>query len=152
MSYRSKNRISRWPRLLPAALAAVMMIVPFGGGFLQLAPAQDSGRVCFADGVKYRPGVVLRMESPESSVTKECSGGSWVRTSKAATAVLKIAAKSFCIVQPSTSPQFCRCQDGEYSLGAIIKTADETFLRCDRFELGKFTTWRAATRNELGAK
>jgi beta-lactamase regulating signal transducer with metallopeptidase domain len=112
MSYRPKNRILPTPHLLQAALAAVMIIVPFGGGFLHSAPAQN----------------------------------------KAATAVLKKADQSFCKVQPSTSSRYCICQDGKYSLGAIVKTADDTFLRCDRFELGKFTAWRTATLRERGRK
>jgi hypothetical protein len=85
-----------------------------------------------------------------AGITKECSARSWIPTSKPATATVRAKPQSVCEIRPSQSSNACRCQDGDYSLGAIVRTSDNSFIRCDRFELGKFTAWRPATSRELG--
>jgi len=148
MSYRPKSSVPPMRRLLPVALAAVMTIVPFGGGLLRSAHASVSGSACFVDSVRYSQGSVVRM----AGITKECSAGSWIPTNKTATATVRAKPQFVCEIRPSQSSNACRCQDGDYSLGAIARTSDNSFIRCDRFELGKFTAWRPATSRELGAR
>jgi bla regulator protein blaR1 len=158
MSYRLLSPASRMPRFLLGSLGAMMTIVPFVNGFLQqsVLHAQTKESACLFDGVAYAQGAVLQMGSSPQSATRECSGGHWIPTSKAATAVFKDKSRpqpqSVCETQPSTSPNACRCQDGDYSLGAMRRSANGGVLRCDKFELGKFTTWRLATPRELEAK
>lgn len=160
MFYRSHDRASR-SRLVLGAVVTVMTVVPFGAGLLQesalnaqtteakQAVADSNAAACFAGDVKYPQGTVLQMTR---STKKECSQGSWVPTTKPATAVFHQKPGPACRVEPSTSPNACQCQSGSYSLGAITQDVNHAFIRCDRFELGKFTTWRSATPSELGKK
>lgn len=160
MSYRSHDRASR-SRLVLGALATIMTVVPFVAGFIQESAlnaqtreekqtlADSNAAACFAGDVKYPQGTVIQMTR---STKKECSQGSWVPTAKPATAVFHQKPVPPCRIEPSTSPDACQCQNGTYSLGAITQDVNHAFIRCDRFELGKFTTWRSATPSELGRR
>jgi beta-lactamase regulating signal transducer with metallopeptidase domain len=161
MSYGLKGRSSWVPRLLLGTLAAMVILVPLGNGILQQSTLHaetltnnqqmiepESANICVYDSTKYPQGTVAQM----GKHARECSHGRWIPTSKLATVFPVVKPPSSCVIQPSTSANACRCQDGQYSLGAVTKDVNHAFIRCDRFEIGKFTTWRPATPSEAGTK
>ena len=164
MSYPLQHPVSWLPKLLLGWLGALITIVPLSIGFLhselnaQTVAANRQGTLtakqvaCVFNGVNYQPGTVLRMGEAAGSPARECSSGKWIASRKSATLVSKAKLHDPCEAEPSTSSNACRCQDGDYSLGAIVQSANSTAIRCDRFELGQFTTWRPATPRERGEK
>jgi len=158
MSNDSKNANAGLRRVLLTALASVMTLVPFAIGFLQqptLRAQQSStsvgSRACRYADVEYPQGTVLQMGTISSSPKKVCVQGSWQKTNRAATAVAKDSTQrpAICKPQQSTSPKACICGGVEFSLGAMVNTPDGA-MRCDKFVLGQFTTWRAVTSSDLG--
>lgn len=165
MRYSSRPSASQISGLLLGVGAA--SILTLGLGFLhpsalaaQSADKQgaiastDKESVCFAHGRQFLAGSVIWIDSAKH----ECSAGEWIPTMKPLGAVFRFSqqprtessSRAVCQIRPSTSDHSCRCQDGDYSLGAIVESADRTFIRCDRYEIGKFTAWRPATPNEMG--
>ena len=165
MSYPIRNSLPHAPRALLGALAAVMTVAPFIVGFLQQSAlrAQTGGGgqksqsaakpgMCSFAGVAYPEGTVLKMGTSAYAATKICANEAWEPTDKTATVVAKAPPPFVCEPKPSTSANECVCSErGRFSLGDIVNTANGK-MRCDKFELGQFTTWRPATQAELGAK
>lgn len=145
-------------RVLLTGLVSLVTFVPFSVGFLQqpMLHAQQASvsatrKGCqFAD-IEYPDGAVLQMGTSPSSAKKACVQGSWEKTERPATAVAKDATRAPAVCKPeqSTSPKTCACGGGEFSLGAIVKTPQGA-MRCDKFVVGQFTTWRAVTSADLG--
>jgi beta-lactamase regulating signal transducer with metallopeptidase domain len=157
MSNDLQNSNPRLRRVVLTGLASVMTLVPFSIGIFQQptlqaqqATASTTGSACRFAGVEYREGAVLQMGTSRSS-KKACVQGSWEKTDRPATAVAKNDAERPVVCKPeqSTSPTTCACSGAKFSLGAIVNTP-EGVMRCDKFVLGQFMTWRAATSADLG--
>jgi hypothetical protein len=102
MSYPIRNSLPHAPRALLGALAAVMTVAPFIGGFLQQSAlrAQTGGGgqksqsaakpgMCSFAGVAYPEGTVLKMGTSAYAATKICANEAWEPTDKTATVVAK---------------------------------------------------------------
>lgn len=170
MLYSSRDSVPHTARFLVGVLASAMTIGPLAWGFLGVSTAygqtkKDSGTAsttldsqsssCNYDGKAYPEGTVIQNEAGQQM----CIGGGrdhsyWTRTNDAArersrkVIVLpptQPAPHIICEPKPSSSPKLCACQDGIFSLGAIVDSLNGK-LRCDK---GK---WRPATRAEVGLK
>jgi bla regulator protein blaR1 len=172
MSCRISNSPTNAPRTLLCLLVAAMTMVPLLGGFLQQSvvhaqnaagsqrsPTSAQQGACMFNNVEYARGTVLQMGTSPRASRKECAAGGWASTNQAATAVAEDAtAKQLppplppvCRPAPRTSPNQCGCQDGSYSLGAIVN-GENGKMRCDKFVLGQYSEWRPATPRDLGVK
>jgi beta-lactamase regulating signal transducer with metallopeptidase domain len=168
LSYRVSDRTTATPRILPAMLGFTMTILPLLSGFFQQSTvhAQQSaagrqGR-CVYNSVEYPQGTVLRMGTRFRGSTKACMEGTWTSTNKTATAVANaiptripastnIRDRAVCRPATSTAPNACACQDGSYSLGALVN-GENGKMRCDQLGRGGDAGWRPATPSDLGVK
>ena len=160
MSNHLRNSSLGVRRALLAVLASTMTVVPFAIGLLQQPTlhAQQSAPAitqhgCQFVGVEYPQGAVLQMGAAPSSPKKLCVQSSWEKTSRPATFVAKDHTQRPIVCNPeqSTSPNLCACSGGGFSLGAMVTTPNGV-MRCDKFVLGQFTTWRPVTSADLGRR
>jgi len=160
MSNHSENTSSGLRRALLTAFASAMTLAPFTFGLLQQptlnaqrSSASPGRSGCQYDGAEYPEGAVLQISRSPASSKRACVQGSWQKTNRAATAVAKDNSQRAAVCKPeqSTSPNTCVCSGAVFSLGAIVTTPNGA-ERCDKFVVGQFTTWRAATSADLGKR
>jgi hypothetical protein len=120
-----------------------MTIVPFLGGFLQQSAvhaqqAADNSRSkspCVFNSKEYPKGTVLQMGKMRGAPKRLCAEDGWTATDRAVTAIADTVPQvGVCKPAPPKSPDECACQDGAYSLGAIVNTQSGK-MRCDKFVL-----------------
>ena len=163
MSLSTARRSVVEPRTLLGAVAAAIIVTPLLSGFLQTsAYAQGASFAgspqfqgeCVANSKRYPKGTVVQNGRRAGAPKMECVGGSWARTEKPASEVIDEPApvKIICTPAASANENECACTGyGGFSLGAIVDSPNGK-LRCDKFMLGQFSAWRAATGKDLGAK
>jgi bla regulator protein blaR1 len=161
MSLSNGRRSVITPRTLLGAVAAAMIVTPLLSGFLQTSAYAQSASAagsapsqgdCVANSKRYPKGTVVQNGRRAGAPKMECVGGRWARTDKPASEVVDepVPVKVVCTPAASAKENECACTGyGGFSLGAIVDSPNGK-LRCDKFMLGQFSTWRAATAKDLG--
>jgi len=166
MSFRLQMPDSRSPRTLVGVLVSVMTILPLAGGFLgrpavyaqtSTNPKPASGAIQSKDSVGcvfsdkvFAEGQVIKEEGTDHQQMCAHYNGRpvWVHTSDAArersreVITVPRTPDVYCQPKPSPSVKLCACQNGIFSIGSIVYSANGP-LRCDK---GK---WRPATPAEM---
>ena len=140
----------RTARALMAGGGTLILALPLLIGFSQRSSATTAteSRGCMA-GEHYAEGTAVKMGSHANAPVKECRHGLWIPTTKQATVFIKDPPAFICQPAESGRADLCACQGhGIFSLGAIVQGSAER-LRCDSFKLGRFSTWRSLTADEL---
>lgn len=170
MSFKPNRLNQRAPWFLVGVFASAMIIVPLAIGFLAATPAlgqaasarlsasasaSSEPATCTYDGKAFPIGAVIQVRNLDGQrmcVEDLHRNSFWMPISAEARQrtqrVITVDSPPAPICKParSTSPKNCACQDGLYSIGAIVHTASGAFLRCDK---GK---WRPATPAERGLR
>jgi hypothetical protein len=165
MSFNPSVPKHRPPRFLVGALATTMTVVPLIIGFFAsptaaaaTAAASKKTFTCTYEGKDYPGGSVIEINLGQGKLSGqricvEDSNGRpfWTRTNSDArqrserVITLDSPLPTLCEPAASSSPRYCACQGGLFSIGAIVNSANGK-LRCDK---GK---WRPATPEELGLR